>query len=68
MSHTSSDIIYSMPFLRIAVNLTKLIDLILCRWLLLIQAFTIYIQLLEDVSVQDAKLDLAMVSSVNVFS
>ncbi len=57
-----------MPFLRISVNLTKLIDFILCRWLLLIHAFTIYIQLLEDVSVQDAKLDLATVSSLSVFS
>ncbi len=57
-----------MPFLRISLNLAKLIDFILCRWLLLIQAFTIYIQLLEDVSVQDAKLDLATVSSLSVFS
>jgi hypothetical protein len=57
-----------MPFLRISVNLAKFIDFILCSWLLLIQAFTIYIQLLEDVSVQDAKLDLATVSSLSVFS
>ncbi len=68
MSYTRSDMIYSMPFHYISVNLAKFTDFISCRWLLLIQAFTIYIQLLEDALVQDAKLDLATVSGSSMFS